>query len=430
MTSSEHDKSRLAAAIDGEAFWQDMIDSAAIGRRHDGGIKRLALDDADIEARRWLIARGEALGCRTYFDEVGNLFIRREGHNPTAAPLFVGSHLDSQPAAGIYDGALGVISGLAVLRTLAALDIDHARPIELVSWTNEEGARFTPGMTGSSVFSGTASLDTLYESRDSAGTTLKQALESCMQALVETTALKRASPSRPHAYLESHIEQGPVLEAQRCPVGVVTGIQGVRWFQFTVTGVAGHAGTTPRSLRQDAFDGACRLANALRETAADAEERVRFTIGRFDVSPGAVNTIPDRVVFMVDLRHPEATKLESLEASFRQLSRRRWAECDVQIERLLDSDPVDFPEALIERLENSAIATGLPAAPRLMSGAFHDALNLARICPTAMLFVPCEAGISHHPSEHVEKTDAIAACRVLAAAVEQLLGIRPETLAL
>ncbi|WP_423822134.1 M20 family metallo-hydrolase [Salinisphaera sp. SPP-AMP-43] len=421
MNGADHDTSRLATALDGEAFWQNMQDSAAIGRRCGGGIKRLALDDADIEARRWLITRGEALGCQAYFDDAANVFIRREGQDPTAAPLLLGSHLDSQPAAGIYDGALGVISGLAVLQTVAALDMAHRRPIELVSWTNEEGARFTPGMTGSSVFAGAANLDTLGDACDADGIRLRDALNATLAALAATRALQRAQAPQPYAYLETHIEQGPVLEEQGLPVGVVTGIQGVRWFRFTVTGVAGHAGTTPRSLRQDAFDGACRLANTLRETATDTEEQVRFTIGRFEVEPGAVNTIPDRVTFTVDLRHPNATKLEALEASFRQLSRRDWAGCHVQLERLIDKAPIAFPTDLTDLLANSVTTAGLPAAPRMMSGAFHDALYLASICPTAMLFVPCEAGISHHPSEHVEKADAIAACRVLAAAVEQLL---------
>ncbi|MFW6345501.1 MAG: M20/M25/M40 family metallo-hydrolase, partial [Halomonas sp.] len=215
----------LAGAVDGEQFWADLEAQARIGALSPRGIRRLALDEQDNRARLWLMAQGEALGCSAHHDALGNVFLRREGEDPTLAPLLIGSHLDSQPSAGAYDGTLGVVAGLAVLRALATQSVSHARPVEVVSWTNEEGARFAPGASGSAWFAGRRDAETILAARDDDGITFQAALDDCLAQLEAHGAQFRPAPVVPHAFLELHIEQGPVLEEQGAPVCVVTGIQ-------------------------------------------------------------------------------------------------------------------------------------------------------------------------------------------------------------
>lgn len=409
----------IANAVDAARLQGDLETLATFGGRKDGGVARLALDDNDIQARLWLAEQAEPLGAEVYADAMGNVFLSLPGSEPSRPPVVTGSHLDSQPTGGKYDGTLGVVAGLEALRALRDAGIRPRRTLEVVAWTNEEGARFSPGTSGSACFTGARGVDETRGIRDAGGVSFGEALDTCMTRL-DAAGIARCPLGMPiHAFVELHIEQGPVLERAGAPVGVVTGIQGVSWFEVSVTGTANHAGTTPRAARRDALEAACALATALREAARDDADQLRFTIGRFDVSPGSVNTIPDRVVFSIDLRHAEATTLDAMEAVFAQLAAQEWAGCQVELTRLSRIDPVAFPESLTDMLESTALHLGLQA-PRLISGAFHDAIHLASHCPTGMIFVPCRDGLSHHPDEHITLDDAVQGTRLLAASLARL----------
>ncbi|WP_227369714.1 M20 family metallo-hydrolase [Halomonas sp. M20] len=417
MTESRH----LGECLDGQRFWNDVQSLASIGALQPKGIRRLALDDQDNQARLWLVEQGRALGCQAYYDAMGNVFIRREGKAPELAPLLVGSHLDSQPQAGIHDGALGVVAGLAVLRTLHEQGIDHLRPLEVVAWTNEEGARFTPGASGSSWFAGQRDYHAIVSTLDGSGIRFGDALDDCLELLKEHGLTYRPEPFIPHTFLELHIEQGPVLEALNKPIGVVSGIQGVNWYEVEVEGQANHAGTTPRQVRRDAFDGAHEFVSALKATVLEQDDDLRFTIGKFSLWPDSVNTIAQHAAFTIDLRHPTQSVLDTLDARFHDLAKRQWAGCDTSLKVTSHVAPVAFPEHLLDVLRDSA-GRYCPGTPELVSGAFHDAIHLAHVCPTAMLFTPCRQGLSHHPDEHIEREDAEVAARVLADAAASLLG--------
>lgn len=417
--SSLLDIKAIARAVNPERLANDLATVAKFGARSDGGVARLALDDNDTRARLWLVEQANALGATASVDAIGNVFLDIPGSDPELAPVVTGSHLDSQPAGGKYDGALGVLAGLEALRALKQAGFTPHRPLSLVSWTNEEGARFSPGTSGSAVFCGVRSLDETRQVEDSDGVSLGSALDTCLAALDAAGVPRRSLATPMHTFLELHIEQGPILERAGAAVGVVEGIQGVSWFEVTVTGSANHAGTTPRAMRRDALEGACALATELREAARDNEDRVRFTIGKFTVSPGSVNTIPDHVTFTIDLRHPEAATLKALEAEFNKLAQQSWSGCQATLTRLSRIEPVAFPSTLTALLDDTAQELGI-TAPRLVSGAFHDAIHLANHCPTAMLFVSCRDGLSHHPDEHTELADAVAGTQLLAASLASL----------
>ena len=406
-------------AMDGDDLWRDLHDLAVYGRRDDGGVGRLTLDANDVEARIWLIEQGKHLGCTARVDGAANVFLHRPGLEPDLDPVLVGSHLDSQPAGGVYDGAFGVLAGLQLLKALHQCDASTRRPVEVVSWTNEEGVRFAPGTSGSACFSGTRTLQATRALEDEQGITFGEAVDACL-ARLDTMDVPRVEFGTPiHAFLEAHIEQGPVLERGGHSAGVVTGIQGVSWYRMTVNGRADHAGTTPRAARADALEAACALTMALRELCRDPDDRVRFTVGRFQVHPGSVNTIPDQVVFTVDLRHPEGATLDALDARFKGLAAEQWAGCHVTLEHLSRIDPVDFPSSVVETMEAAASELNIDA-PRLVSGAFHDAIHLAGHCPTGMVFIPCENGVSHHPAENITPRDALAGARLIAATALRL----------
>ncbi|UQG60847.1 M20 family metallo-hydrolase [Marinobacter sp. M3C] len=416
-----NDSRRLGDCLDGQRFWEDVQSLASIGALHPKGIRRLALDAQDNQARLWLAEQGRALGCEAYYDDLGNVFIRRAGKDSSRAPFLIGSHLDSQPQAGIHDGALGVVAGLAVLRTLHDQGIDHLHPLEVVAWTNEEGARFVPGASGSSWFAGQRDYHEIASSLDDSSIRFSDALADCLDLLKEHGLTYRPKPFTPHAFLELHIEQGPVLETLGKPVGVVSGIQGVNWYEIEVKGQANHAGTTPLQARRDAFDSAHDLVSALKAAVFDQDDDLRFTIGKFSVWPDSVNTIAQRATFTIDLRHPSQTVLDALDARFHDLTKCQWGGCDVTLKVTSRVAPVAFPDSLLDVLHECA-RHYCPDTPELVSGAFHDAIHLAHVCPTAMLFTPCRQGLSHHPDEHIEREDAEVAARVLTDAATSLLG--------
>lgn len=393
------------------------MDLAAFGRRTDGGVNRQALSGEDIAARKQLISWAEELGYRVFTDAVGNLFIRREGQRPELAPIMTGSHLDSQPAGGKFDGVFGVLAGMEVLQALDACNIVTDRPIEVVVWTNEEGSRFSPGMTGSLAFAGQLDPKDMMTIADESGVCFGEALADVEKVFADLPRRPLGFPVS--CYIEAHIEQGPVLEKANCNIGIVSGIQGTRWFTVTVTGKAMHAGTVPSRMRKDAFRGALSMINALSEIMIDKEDIIRFTIGRVVVQPNSPNTIPGSVTFTVDFRHPDPVVLSLLGDQVVRICRENAGECGIDIQETLTSPPITFPSWIVEKIANTAQALGMPNMV-LPSGAFHDALSMSTICPTGMIFVPCAEGISHSPEEKAEPDALAAGARVLAATIAEI----------
>ena len=406
-----------AAGVDETRLWARHMEMARHGARPDGGVNRQAFSAEDAAGRALFASWAEALGFGLFIDPITNLYARRDGTDPEAAPVLAGSHLDSQPMGGKFDGAYGVLAALEALQAIAEAGIETRRPIEVVAWVNEEGSRFQPGMTGSFVFTGAMSLDAAEAARDAEAIAVGDTLQAMRRATPSATERPLGIPVA--AYVEAHIEQGPRLEAAGLPVGVVTGIQGARWFAVEVTGHADHAGTTPRAQRRDALLAATRMVTALEALTADPHDVVRFTVGRFEVTPGSPNTVPERVVFTIDLRHPEAAVLDRLGDAIAGVSRDRAGPCAVTVTETQHSAPVAFPDTMTGMIRGAAAALGLGHMD-LPSGAGHDAKALADICPTGMIFVPCEKGISHNPAESASPADLAAGARVLAAVLVDL----------
>ena len=299
---------KAAGAVDGERLWKDLMHLSQFGARRDGGVDRQALSDADITARIWLIGEAERRGFAASVDDAANLWIRRRGRDEDALPVIAGSHMDSQPAGGKFDGALGVLAGLEMLTALDDAGIATERPIDVVAWTNEEGGRFDRSCTGSSVWSGATELEDYFGDIGADGVQLGDALQLTLDATPDLPRRPRRFAAQ--SYLELHIEQGPVLEAEGLDIAAVTGIQGVRWMNVEFSGKGSHAGTTPMTGRHDALQAAHRAIAALNTLMADPQDVVRFTVGRFNVTPNSPNTIPERVLFSIDFRHPDKALLD------------------------------------------------------------------------------------------------------------------------
>ncbi len=397
--------------IDGARLLKRLDQFAAIGATPGGGVNRPALSVLDREARRMLSELAFARGFRVEQDEMANLFIRREG-TADVPPFVIGSHLDSQPTGGRFDGALGVLAAFEVLETLEDLAVDTHMPLEVAAWTNEEGSRFAPGAMGSRAFSSGVISSEWMAAKDQDGAVLKEELLATVAALPEAPLRALGTPIS--GYLELHIEQGPVLENEGTPVGIVTGIQGTRWLKIEVTGEAAHAGTTGLAFRKDALAAATSVMKRLYDDIMPQDEDARLTVGRMSVSPGSINTIPAAVDFYVDLRHHNLDRLDEIEARIRDacLAEARSSHCEIVIERVLNMPPTAFPEKLIEVSEEVARKLGLNAR-RLVSGAFHDARFVAEVAPSGMIFVPCRKGRSHCEDEYVEPSASIAGCDFL-----------------
>ncbi|TAL55853.1 M20 family metallo-hydrolase [Pandoraea sp.] len=431
MTSSNVSYS----AADAAARTQDAVDSrrldeaidalAAFGGRTDGGVARETLTPVDLQARRHLIERARALGCDVSVDACGNLFFRRAGQQADLPPVLTGSHVDTQPVGGKLDGAYGVIAGLEVIQALNDASIATRRPVEVVIWTNEEGARFGPGAMGSSAFAKPERLTGYRTSRDGTGVTFGDALDAALAQVVDVTSCPLGHPV--HACVELHIEQGPVLEAANVPLGVVTGIQGVRWFSVKISGAAAHAGTTPMEVRRDAMRAAMELANRL-YACADAvrAQGLRMTLGRWRVDPNSINTIAGEVEFTVDARCVDEAVLAGFEASLRDAATNLDAADGyaAQVQSLFTRGMTRFAPEMVELIERgcarAAANAGEQAPIRLTSGAFHDAMYVADLCPTAMIFVPSRAGISHNAAEYTEPRQLYLGAQALAYVVAEL----------
>jgi N-carbamoyl-L-amino-acid hydrolase len=408
---------KAAAAVLEDRLWQSLEAMAAIGGLDNGGVTRQALTPEDIAARALLIGWARALGLEVSVDDAANLFLRRPGEDPQALPVIAGSHMDSQPAGGRFDGIYGVLAAFEVMQALDDAGIATRRPIDVVAWTNEEGGRFERGCTGSSVWAGQMPLAAFLDDVGSDGVRFAHALAATLAA---TPDLPRRPPHWPaYAYIEPHIEQGPVLERQGIDVAAVTAIQGVRWMRVEIEGVAGHAGTTPAAHRRDALQAAVRAITWLNGLMEDPKDLTRFTVGRLLIEPNSPNTIPQKVTFTIDFRHPDAAELERRGGAIERVIAEAVKPCIATTVTTAEMKPTPFDGQVPALIEHAAAVLGLKAT-RLASGAFHDALYAATVCPAGMLFIPCRNGVSHSPDEYSTPGQCAAGARVLAAAVVEL----------
>ncbi len=397
--------------------WNRLMDLAEIGAIPGNGVNRGALTAGDRAARRLMVGWAAEIGASVSIDEANNLWLRVEGTDSDAAPVLTSSHLDSQPKGGRFDGAYGVVAGLEVITALHKAGIVTRRPIEVVAWTNEEGSRFAPGCTGSMSWAGVHPSDYWDDVRDHNGIYYAAALAEQMAA--EADLPRRPLGSKPHAYVEAHIEQGPILEAEGIDIGVVTGIQGSRWFVVSISGESAHAGTAPLSLRRDAMIEASRAILALQEAMYDPKDVLRFTVGRVSVSPNASNSVADNVTFSIDLRHPEAATLRVRGDMIAGVVQGAMRNCEWSVRETFNAKPIEFAPRVISEVERAAENAGF--SHRLIpSGAFHDAQFASRVCQSGMIFVPSRAGISHNPAEYTSPSQLAKGTEVLLRTVRAL----------
>ncbi len=399
-------------AIDPRRLWDALMQTAQFGGTAKGGIKRLTLSEDDKRVRDWFGRECEALGCVVAIDAVGNMFATRPGRDPSQLPIALGSHLDTQPTGGKFDGVLGVLGALEALRTLVASGYETNAPIMLVNWTNEEGSRFAPAMLCSGVYAGVFTPDYAYERTDREGVTLGEALDAIGYRGEEAVGARKFQ-----AMFELHIEQGPILEAEAKMIGVVTGVQGMRWYEVTVTGQESHTGATPMGLRRNALLAAARMIEAI-DAVGQAHLPGVASVGLIENRPNSRNVVPGEVFFTVDLRHPDERVLDAMEAAFRaalpEIAERGGVTADEKL--IWNSPAVQFDQRLVDCVRRAADKTG-HAHRDMASGAGHDAAYIARVAPTTMIFVPCLGGISHNEAESTTLEECAAGAQVLLEAV-------------
>jgi N-carbamoyl-L-amino-acid hydrolase len=412
----------VARAVDERRLHDALRALARHGAVQAGGVARQALTAAELAARRTLLSVfGDRPGYAVAIDDAANIHIRRQGLDPGAPPVLTGSHVDTQPLGGWLDGSFGVVAGLEVLQALDSMGVRTARPIDVVMWTNEEGSRYAPGLMGSVSYTDPPRLAAFLEVEDAEGITFRAARDAAVAdfrnaASAGAWACFDAPLARPvHAYIEAHIEQGPVLEAEGMQVGCVSAIQGVRWLHIVVHGRSAHAGTTPLRARDDAQAKAIGMAHTLMTHAAGCgDDRLRVTIGRWDCAPGSINTVADRVAFTVDVRHPEGAALDAFLAHVE-----RALPAGATMRMLQDKPTTPFDPRIVDLARHACTALHLRHRD-MVSGAFHDAMPLAGLCPTAMLFAPSRGGVSHHPDEDTAIADLAACTRALACCLTAL----------
>lgn len=404
--------------IDGDRLWQSLMTMAEIGATEKGGVCRLALTDLDREGRDLFIDWCKEVGCSIEVDAVGNIFARRPGRNPDLPAVMTGSHLDSQPTGGKFDGVYGVLAGLEVLRCLNDLKIETEASLEVAVWTNEEGSRFAPAMMGSGAYAGVFSLEETLGRQDPDGVSFGEALESIGY---RGEGLGGRSVA---AYFEAHIEQGPILEAEETTIGVVTGAQGQRWYEVTLTGQEAHAGPTPMARRRDALVGAASAIQLVNRIGIAHQPDACATVGMLQVHPNSRNVIPGRTWFTIDLRNPDDARLDAMcadfEAGLKAIADEQGLELDLT--EIWHSPATPFAEELVSAVRQGAERGGFSHRD-IVSGAGHDAVYMARVAPTAMIFVPCEDGISHNEIENATPEDLAAGCNVLLHAMLERAGL-------
>ncbi|QZI72988.1 Zn-dependent hydrolase [Pseudomonas protegens] len=398
-----------APLINRERLWQSLMDLARLGATAKGGVCRLALTDLDRQARDLFVRWCEEAGCSVSVDGIGNIFARRAGRDPNRAPVMTGSHIDTQPTGGKFDGCYGVMAGLEVIRTLNDLGLETQAPIEVVVWTNEEGSRFPPCMMGSGVFAGKFDLAETLAKQDEQGLSVGAELRRIGYAG------PRAVLGHPvGAYFEAHIEQGPVLEDRQTTIGVVMGCLGQKWFDLTLSGVEAHAGPTPMHLRKDALVGAAQVVSAVNRIAHAHQPHACGTVGCLSLHPGSRNVIPGQVQMTLDLRHLHADRLQAMVDEVRQVIEDSCRQHGLSFELSATADfpPLDFDPACVAAVRQGAEHLGLSHMD-IVSGAGHDAIFIAELGPAGMIFVPCEGGISHNEIENAAPQDLADGCAVL-----------------
>ncbi len=399
--------------IDGRRLWDSLMEMAGIGATAKGGVRRLALSEVDRAGRDRLRALCDQAGLAMRVDAMGNMFARRPGRDPARLPVLFGSHLDSQPSGGKFDGALGVMAGLEVMRSLNELGIITEAPVELVNWTDEEGSRFGKSLMGSGVWAGVYGQAETEALADLEGTTVGAALDAI--------GYRGPEPARPFpadAYFELHIEQGPVLEREGKQIGVVTGGQAQVWYDAVATGQDSHAGTTPPSTRRDALVCAARVIDLVDRMMRARGEDGRGTVGQLVVVPNSRNVVPGEVRFSVEFRHPEQAEIGRLAAQFPREAGFIARDCGVELAltELFRIPAQPFDPGCVDLVRQAAARLGY-SAREIVSGAGHDAVYVARHVPTAMIFTPCKDGLSHNEAESIEPAEAEAGCQVLFEAV-------------
>ncbi len=397
-----------ALRIDGARLWQSLMDLAQIGATPKGGVCRIALTDLDRQGRDLFVRWARDAGCSIRVDAIGNIFARRAGQDDGLPPVMTGSHIDTQPTGGKFDGNYGVLAGLEVVRTLNAAGVRTRAPIEVAVWTNEEGSRFVPVMMGSGVFAGAFTLEHALAQRDAQGVSVGEALASIGYAGQLGPAPAVGS------YFEAHIEQGPVLENHARVIGVVTAALGQRWYDVTVQGMEAHAGPTPMELRRDALLAASELVLEVNRIAVQRAPHARGTVGTMELFPNSRNVIPGRASLSVDLRAPDDAQLLDMDAALRAACARIATERSLQItvEQVVYFPPQPFTPQLVQAVRANADDLGYSSMD-VVSGAGHDAVYLARVAPAAMIFVPCDDGISHNEIENAAAEHLEAGCNVL-----------------
>ncbi|MCA0439955.1 MAG: Zn-dependent hydrolase [Proteobacteria bacterium] len=397
-----------ALRIDGARLWQSLMDLAQIGATPKGGVCRIALTDLDRQGRDLFVQWARGAGCSIRVDAIGNIFARRAGQDDNLPPVMTGSHIDTQPTGGKFDGNYGVLAGLEVVRTLNAASVRTRAPIEVAVWTNEEGSRFVPVMMGSGVFAGAFTLEHALAQRDAQGVSVGEALGSIGYAGQLGPAPAVGS------YFEAHIEQGPVLENHARVIGVVTAALGQRWYDVTVQGMEAHAGPTPMELRRDALLAASELVLEVNRIAVQRAPHARGTVGTMELFPNSRNVIPGRASLSVDLRAPDDAQLLDMDAALRAACARIATERSLQVtvEQVVYFPPQPFTPQLVQAVRANADDLGYSSMD-VVSGAGHDAVYLARVAPAAMIFVPCDDGISHNEIENAAAEHLEAGCNVL-----------------
>ena len=415
-TVTTTDLSRLR--INGERLWASLMELAQIGATPKGGVCRLTLTDLDKQGRDLVTRWAREAGMSVTIDKIGNGFMRRPGRNNSLPPIMTGSHIDTQPTGGKFDGNYGVLAGIEVVRTLNDLGIETEAPIEVAFWTNEEGSRFVPVMMGSGVFAKAFTLEHAYAARDTEGKSVGEEL-----ARIGYIGSEEPGQHPIGAYFETHIEQGPVLEDNDITIGVVQGVLGIRWFDCTVTGMEAHAGPTPMALRKDAMQVAAPIMQEVVATALRHAPHGRGTVGMVHVHPNSRNVIPGRVKFSIDLRNSTDAVVDQMADEVKAFAARlsQQSGLDVKIELVSSYSAIGFHADCIDAVARAAQQLGYSNMP-VVSGAGHDAVYMAKLAPSGMIFIPCKDGISHNEIEDAKAEHITAGCNVLLHAMLERAG--------
>lgn len=416
-------KARSNLQIDSARLWDDIHETAKFGGTPKGGVRRLTLGPEDKQVRDWFRKACEAAGCEVRVDALGTMFAIRPGRDMSKPPIGIGSHLDTQPTGGKYDGILGTLAALEVVRVMNDAGIETDVPICVCNWTNEEGSRYAPAMMASAAYSGEYTTDDILSRKDADGITVAEALDTIGYRGADAVGKQKFS-----AFVELHIEQGPLLEAENKTIGVVDRGQGIVWYDGKISGFASHAGTTPMPLRKDALAAFSEVVLAVEKLARDHGPHAVGTIGEIKIDNPSRNVIPGDLAFTIDIRSPESATLdalhEGLQNAVAEIAARRKVAIDV--EKIWRKEPTVFDKKLVDAVASATQELGY-SNRRITSGAGHDACNLAAVMPAAMIFVPCKDGISHNELEDATQADCTAGANVLLHTVLSLAGVASET---